>query len=427
MKKKVLIIVENNPFPHDLRVRYEATALHANGYEVTVLSPRGKGFERGHEIIAGIHVYRHPMPSWGDSALGHLLEYSSALFWQFVYAVWIYLCHHFHVIQGCNPPDDIFLVALPFRLLGVSYIFDHHDVCPELYLSIYDRKGILYRLQCWLERLTFKSSDVVLSTNSSYRDIATGRGGMDPRDVFVVRNGPNLDRVRPAAPNTSLKRGKRYLVGYVGVMGVQEGLDFLVAVAAYIKNSGRHDIHFACVGKGSQLAALQELVHSQGLDDTLTFTGPVSDEELMTILSTADICVNPDTPCAMNNLSTMIKIMEYMALGKPIVQFDLKEGRVSAGEASLYVDKDKGVPGFAEKIEWLLDRPDERRRMGELGRQRVEHELKWEHSVRHLLAAYDRAFYKARRNVNCPCDFSSEKAIPSVPESTKQKRGAFGG
>ena len=394
MKKKVLIIVENMSVPFDPRVWREAKALQKNGFDVTVLCPRFKGQARGHEIIDGIHIYRHLLAQEGHRFLGYLLEYSSALFWEFLYAWWIYLRHGFYVIQGCNPPDTIFLVALPFKLLGVKYIFDHHDANPELYFAKWGTRGVVYKLQVWLEKLTYRFSDVVMTTNSSYSDLAVNRGGLDPADVFVVRNGPDCESFKAVPPKPDLKHNKRYLVGYVGTMSVQEGLDILLDVALHIKNLGRHDIHFTCVGGGPALAELRNMVKEKNLEDMVNFTGRIPYQELLEILSTADVCVNPDRPCEMNDISTMHKIMEYMALGKPIVQFDLKEGRISAQEASLYASNSNQVPDFAAQILWLLENEDARKTMGEFGRKRVEKELAWEYSVQNLLAAYGRAFSK---------------------------------
>ncbi len=401
MKNKILIIVENLPVPFDGRVWKEACALRDEGYEVTVLCPRGKGYAKGHEVLEGINIYRHPMPKEGNSPLGYAWEYSSALLWEFLYAGWIYLQRGFHVIQGCNPPDDIFLVALPFKLFGVKYIFDHHDANPELYLSKYGKKGFFYRVQVWLEKFTYRFSDVVMATNNSYKELAVSRGGLAEKDVFIVRNGPDLNTFTAVSPNPALKHGKPYLIGYVGTMSTQEGLDILLEVALYIKRLGRCDIHFTCVGGGPGLAGLRQMVWDTNLEDMVNFTGRIPDEQLVEILSTADVCVNPDKPCEMNNISTMIKIMEYMALGKPIVQFDLKEGRLSAGEASLYCDKINSVSSFADKILWLLENPDERKRMGEFGRKRVEEQLAWQYSVENLLAAYQRAFSKRKQSSTC--------------------------
>jgi len=408
MRKKLLIIVENLPVPFDTRVWKEATSLRQNGYDVTVLCPRGKGYEKSHEVIDGVRIYRHAAPKEGNGALGYLYEYGTALLWEFVFTWWIYLRHGFQVIQGCNPPDNIFLIALPFKLFGVRYIFDHHDANPELYLSKFESEDLLYRIQLWLEKMTYRASDVVMTTNGSYRGLALTRGGLDPENVFIVRNGPDVKTFVPVTPNPARKQGKPYLVGYVGTMSVQEGLDLLLDVAAQIRDMGRNDIHFTCIGGGPGLAQLRTMAKEKGLEDIVTFTGRIPTEVLVEILSTADVCVNPDRPCEMNDISTMIKIMEYMALGKPIVQFDLKEGRFSAQEASLYADKHNGVLDFTTKILWLLDHPEERERMGQLGRRRVEEHLAWEYSVPHLLAAY-------RRALN---DKSWRSAVADVPSGT---------
>ena len=394
MTRKVLIIVENLPVPFDGRVWKEACALRDAGYQVTVLCPRGKGYAANYELLEGVHVYRHPMPKEGNTPAGYLWEYGWALFWEFFYSWWIFLRRGFQVIQGCNPPDNIFLIALPFKLFGVKYIFDHHDANPELYYSKYERMDFFYRAQVWLEKMTFRYSDVSIATNESYKALAVSRGGLRPEDVFVVRNGPDLETFKLLPPQPALKYGKPYLVGYVGTMSIQEGLDILLDVALNIKNRGRRDVHFTCVGGGPGLPGLRALLKEKKLEDTVNFTGRVPDQALLEVLSTADVCVNPDKPCEMNDISTMIKIMEYMALGKPIVQFDLKEGRYSAGEAALYSDNHDLVTDFANKILWLLDHSEERQRMGAFGRRRVEGQLAWEYSIANLLAAYDRTFSK---------------------------------
>lgn len=236
-----------------------------------------------------------------------------------------------------------------------------------------------------------------MSTNNSYRENALTRGGMRAEDVFVVRNGPDPRTFKAVTPNPALKYGKQFLVGYVGNMGSQEGLDILLDAVQELKRQGRRDVYFTCIGRGPGLASLEKMTKEKDVEDMVRFTGRIPDADLLEILSTADVCVNPDRPCAMNSMSTMIKIMEYMALGKPIVQFEGVEGRVSAEGSSLYCKGDGNIAlDFAEKIAWLLDRPEERARMGKLGRRRVEEHLAWEHSVPHLLAAYERTFNKMR-------------------------------
>ena len=421
MAQRILIIVENLPVPFDMRVWKEATSLHEAGYSVTVLSPRGKGYEQRFEVLDGIRVYRHPLPKEGNSTFGYVREYASALFWEFFYTWWIYLRAGFDVIQGCNPPDNIFLIALPFKLLGVKYIFDHHDANPELYLSKYGKRGVLYHIQVWLEKLTYRVSDAVMATNGSYRDLAITRGGLNPEDVFVVRNGPDLQTFKAVALIPSLKYGKSYLIAYVGTMSIQDGLDILVDVALHIKNLGRRDVHFTCVGGGPELPTLRKMVQDKKLGDMVNFTGRIPDHQLLEILSTADVCVNPDKPCEMNNISTMIKIMEYMALGKPIVQFDLKEGRFSAQGASLYADTENQVPDFAAKIIWLLENPIERARMGAIGRARVERELAWTYSLENLLAAYDRALDGRSATKSTWPDFSRQTARTKNPSNGESR------
>jgi glycosyltransferase involved in cell wall biosynthesis len=369
----------------------EALALRAHGYEVSIICPKGRGYEKSYELLDGVHIHRHPLAIEADSALGYGVEYSLSLVMEFALAVRIALTRGFDVIHGCNPPDTIFLIARFFKLFGKRFIFDHHDINPELYEAKFGRRDVWYRLLCRLERWTFAAADVSIATNESYRKIAIERGGMAPERVFVVRSGADLSRVRLVQPRAELRRGRRYLVGYVGVIGKQEGLDLLLESIAFLRGElARDDIQFAIIGDGTELPALRELSRRLEVDSCVEFTGRVPDEELWTILSTADVCVNPDRANAMNDKSTMNKILEYMALGKPIVQFDLMEGRHSAGDASLYAQAND-ARDLALKLCELLDDPVRRQRMGEFGRQRIESELAWHHQVPPLLAAYEMA------------------------------------
>jgi glycosyltransferase involved in cell wall biosynthesis len=389
--RKVLIIVENLPLPFDRRVWHEAKTLTAAGATVSVICPTGKGYEKRYEVIEGVHIHRHPL-SEASGKLAYFSEYLSALFWETLLAWKIKLTRGFDVIQGCNPPDLIFLVAWQFRPLGVRYIFDHHDINPELFEAKFNKtSGLFFRGLKLVERLTFRTAKVSIATNQSYRRIAIERGGMDPADVFVVRSGPDLRRLVPVPPVEKWKNGRRFLVGYVGVMGDQEGIDLLIdAIEKIVKREGRQDIQFVLVGGGPSLRPLQDLAASRGLADYVTFTGRAPDQDLMEVLSTSDVCVNPDRVNAMNDKSTMNKIMEYMAFAKPIVQFDVTEGRFSAQEASLYA-KANDTDDLAAKIRQLIDDPDQRARMGASGQQRVHAELGWEKQIAPLIAAYLRA------------------------------------
>ncbi|MEI9995401.1 MAG: glycosyltransferase family 4 protein [Rhizomicrobium sp.] len=385
----VLIIVENLPVPFDRRVWSEATTLQAAGYRVAVICPKGADARKSHEVLDGIHIYRHPLPFDAEGGLGYVVEYASALFFEFVLTCWIWLRHGFDVIHACNPPDTIFLIAWPFKLLGKKFLFDHHDINPELYLAKFGSKDRFYQLLCWLERCTFHAADASLATNESYRRIAIERGGMAPDKVFVVRSGPKLERLRIVPPNAARKHGARHLIGYVGVIGQQEGIDLLLEAAKHMTQTlGRTDIRFAIIGGGPALNAMKALSVRLGVDGQVEFYGRVPDDVLLEVLNTADVCVNPDRVNAMNDKSTMNKIMEYMALAKPIVQFELTEGRYSAGEASLYAAPNDPVD-FARKILELLDDPAKRAAMGAFGRNRVETELVWEREAPKLLAAYD--------------------------------------
>ena len=387
--RRVLIIVENLPCPFDRRVMQEARTLTAAGYSVSIISPQAKGYEKSFERIDGIDIHRHPLPREADGALGYLLEYGVALFWEFWLSLKILFGRGFDVIHACNPPDTIFLIGGFYKLFGKKFVFDHHDINPELYEAKFGKRGFGYQLLTALERLTFRTADMVISTNESYRKIALTRGAVKERDIFVVRSGPDLTRLKQVPPNPALKKGRKYLVGYVGVMGKQEGIDLLLqAVQLIVKHLGRTDIHFGLVGGGTELAAMRQLAKDLGVAEYVTFTGRVPDAELLEMLNTADICVNPDRANDMNDRSTMNKVMEYMALGKPLVQFDLTEGRVSAGDAAWYA-RPNDVADLAQKMVSLLNEPEQRARMSEVGRERIEHVLSWQHEAPRLLAAYE--------------------------------------
>jgi len=387
MPRRVLILVENLPSPFDRRVWQEATTLRDAGYAVSIICPTGRGYENKHEAIDGIDIWRYDLSTEAEGAIGYALEYFVALSWTFLLSLRVFFGRGFDVIHACNPPDLFFLIGNFFKLFGRKFVFDHHDANPELYEAKFGRRDLFWKAMCLLERMTFRFADVSIATNESYRRIAIERGGMPPERVFVVRSGPSLERLRIGPSDERLKNGKKYLVGYVGVMGRQEGIDLLLQAVQHLLQQGRRDIHFGLVGGGTSLEEMQALAISLGVEDYVTFTGRVPDAELLAMLNTADVCVNPDVANAMNDISTMNKIMEYMALGKPIVQFDLTEGRFSAQDASLYAKKNDPAD-FAVKIIELLDDPAKRAAMGAFGRRRVQQELEWRYEAPKLLAAY---------------------------------------
>jgi glycosyltransferase involved in cell wall biosynthesis len=391
--RRILILVENLPVPLDRRVWLEATTLVQAGYEVNVICPTGRGWDAPFEVIEGVHIWRYPEPPEAHSgALAYAREWGSAL-WQMARLMRVVRRERgFDVVQGCNPPDLLFLLALWWRPRGVRFLFDHHDVCPELFEAKFGKRGLLYQIMRVFERLTFATASVSIATNESFRRIALERGRMRPEDVFVVRSAPRVESFLPGPGDASVRRGAGTVLGYVGVIGQQEGMDLLVAAVAHLVGPlGHADVHVVIVGFGPALAEVQADVAARGLSSHFTFTGPLYGERLLDALNAIDIGVAPDPKNPMNDISTMNKVMEYMALEKPVVQFDLTEGRASAGDASVYAQPNDPVD-FARQIAALIDRPQDRASMGRVGRARVMDRLSWAHSAPSLLAAYDRIF-----------------------------------
>ena len=388
-KGRVLIVVENLPVPFDRRVWLEATTLRAAGYEVSVICPKGKGHVAEYEQLDGVSIYRHDLPEEGSGALGYLREYTAALYWQFRLARRVWRERGFDVVHICNPPDVMFLLAGWYKFTrGVRVIFDHHDVNPELYVEKFGRKDFFYRALVLLEKLTMRTADVVISTNESYRRIAVERGRKRPEEVFVVRSAPPLERFRRLPLNEEHKFGHRYLVGYVGIMAEQDGVDYLVRAAHEVARvRGRDDIGFLLVGGGTSLPKLQALAEELGVAEHVRFAGFRTGDELLEMLSAVDVAVAPDPISPYNDVCTMNKVLEYMALGIPIVQFDLREGRASAGEAAVYVPKNDHKL-LADQVLRLLDDPEARSRMGAVGMDRMRTRLSWELQAPRLLEAY---------------------------------------
>ncbi|MFE6861302.1 glycosyltransferase family 4 protein [Nocardia sp. NPDC057668] len=394
MSGHILILVENLSVPFDRRVWQESRALVAAGYRVTVICPMGAKADREPEVtLEGVRILRYPLRAATGGPAGYLREYSLALWHTLRLALRVRREGPVHVVQACNPPDLLFLVALVLRVGGTRFVFDHHDLVPELFLSRFTGgKGALYRASKLLERLTFACADAVISTNESYRRAAIDRGGMAPDRVRVVRSAPDLSRFVPRPPDPALKRGKRYLGAYLGVMGPQDGVDYALRAVAYLRDTlGRDDTHFVFMGGGDAFEDLVALSKELGVADIVEFTGRVPDEFVQTCLSTADVCLSPDPKNPLNDVSTMNKVVEYMAMSRPLVSFDLIEARVSAGAAAVYVP-DNDEAGFAAAIGALLDDPDRRARMGALGRERVERELSWDTSRENLVDFYAGVF-----------------------------------
>ncbi len=386
----VCIIIENLTVPVDRRMWQEARTLAEAGHRVSVVCPTGRGFEQTYEVRDGIEIYRHKL--WEASGpAGYFLEYAVALASEFRLALKAYRRTHFRIIHAANPPDTIFLIALFFRIFGVRFIFDHHDLNPELYEAKFGRRGLFYRFVCLAERLTYRTATVSIATNESYRQVALTRGGMRPERAFVVKSCPDLKNICIGPPRPELKLGKPFMVVYVGVMGPQDGLDLLLESIRYIvQEAGRHDVSFSLIGRGSETQKLKAWTAEKGLDSCVTFTGRVPDAEMWAYLSTADLGVAPDPKNPMNDKSTMNKILEYMAFGLPVVLYDLTEGRRSAGDAALYARPNDPID-FARRMLTLLDSEELRRTLGARARKKIEDGLNWDTEKRALLEAYEAA------------------------------------
>ena len=400
------MLVENF-YPQDPRVRNEACLLTSAGHQVSVICLRKRG-QAPFEIIDGVKVYRVPRlelfnktPAGNSSWVGRaLLKLKAALGYVFEYgyfttacltvSTYIFLRYGFDVLHAHNPPDTLFLVALPFKLLGKKFVFDHHDLCPELYLSRYGaRPGLYTRVLTWFEWCSLKLADVTIATNESYKSVQIQRGKRSPDTIFVVRNGPDARRMNPVAPSPRLRKMNKAILCYIGSLNPQDGVDYLLRSLHHMVHVlKREDFHCVIMGTGDSLQDLRSLALKLELNGQVDIRGFVSEEELQANLAAADICVDPDPSSPLNDVSTWIKIMEYMAYQKPIVSFDLKETHFSAQDAALYVPPNQEAE-FAKAITKLIDQPQLRQKMGALGRARVERDLQWSVVGKNLLAAYD--------------------------------------
>ncbi len=394
-KNKVLIIVENLPVPHDKRVWQEARSLTRAGYTVAVISPKGKGCQRSHESIEGVSIYRYPQLHEARGAAGYLIEYPWAFVWQFALAAWVYLTSGFSVIHACNPPDNIFVIARVFRLFcGTRFVFDHHDGNPELWVAKGGaRRGVVHGALCFLERQSFRAADVSLAVNGHFRKVAESRGGMSPDSVFLVRNAPDrrlVEQVLERTRQLNVARSQHCIVGFMGVMGVQDGVANLIHVIhLLVTELKRDDMFFRIMGDGPELEIVKALAAELGILDHVEFTGWVSGDDYLCNLASCDIGVNADTANGYNEYCSPNKIYEYMLFGLPIVQFDLPEATLVSGAAALNARVNDNRD-MAAKLIQLADDEDLRADMGSQGRARVLEHFLWDNSERELLKAYQR-------------------------------------
>jgi glycosyltransferase involved in cell wall biosynthesis len=382
----------NNPFPQDRRVSQEAFSLAAAGYRVAVVCPRADG-QSSREVVRGVSVYRYRKPFDAKGAFGYAVEYLQATVAAFVLSLQVALREGFDVIHAHNPPDTYWFPAAIYKLFGKRFVYDHHDLSPEMYAARFPqstRRSIVNMLIV-LEKLSYRLADRVIATNESYRVNAIERGGVDPARVTIVRNGPNLERIHPVDGDATLRSQASTILGYAGVMGYQDGLDHLLrAMRHLVYDLGRTDVLAVLIGNGDAYAEMRQMATRLEIDNYVSFTGHVPEDEMVRLLSASDICLDPDPSNAYTDRSTMIKMMEYMAIGKPIVAFDLPEHRVTAGDAAVYVRSNDDLE-FARAIGDLIDDPARRARMGEAGRRRVR-ELSWDCAVPYLLDVYGELF-----------------------------------
>ena len=390
-RRRALILVEDLPVPFDRRVWTEAKTLRDAGWTVAVISPKGEGARRWHERIDGIEVFRYPLPTTAAGFVNHVAEYAVAIPATLILALLAWRGRRFDIVHACNPPDFLFPIGWLFKRLGAAFVFDQHDLSPEVYVAQGGRRGgLVHRVLLWCERRTYRTADVIIATNETYRRFALERGGVDPQRVFVVRSSPDPARIHAVEPDPALRDGRAHLVAYLGTMGPQDGVDLFVEAARHITAARPGTIRFFAMGGGPMLEALREQVRRDGLDADVTFTGRVPDEFVRRVLSTTDVAISPDPANDFNEHCTMNKTLEYMAVGVPVVAFDLAETRISAADAAAYATPNDPSQLAALTIE-LLDDPGRRARMGQVGRERVSGALSWQHSARNLLAAYEAA------------------------------------
>ena len=390
--RRVLIVVQNLPVPFDRRVWLEATTLARAGYKVSVICPKARGFTCSFEMLEDVHIYRYGLPVDAQRSFGFVAEF----LWCFVRTAMktirvAVVGRGFDVLHVCNPPETYWPLARFWKRFGKRFLFDHHDLSPEMYEAKFGSAGgrTVAGLR-FLERMTFRAADLVVTTNESHKRVAVERGGVAPENVYVVRSGPDLERLTVYPPDPAWRNGRRHLIAYLGEICKQDGVEHLVRAMKLLRDDfGHADVHCVFVGGGPHQPAVKAYAEQIGVAGRCTFTGRVSDEQLCRILSSADVGVDPDPRNDWSDRSTMNKIMEYMFFGLPVVGYELTENRVSAGEAALFATPNQERE-LARRIAELLEDPARRQRMSQVGRDRVRRVLSWEHSAPVLLAAYDR-------------------------------------
>lgn len=389
-ERSCVIIVENLPVPFDRRVWQEALALRQAGWKVSVICPATERYSKSRAEIDGIAIYRHPLPLEARGASGFLVEYSAALFHEFRLLFKVWRERGFQVIQACNPPDLIFLVALPFKLFGKRFIFDHHDVNPELFEAKFGKRGLMHKLLLLAEKLTFKSADLVVSANSTFRDIAIQRGGKRPDDVITVYSIPDKSRMRRVPADTTLHRGKRLLLGYIGIIGDQDGVDHMVRAIDYlVRERNFTDFRAVIVGDGPALASVQELATELNLEDYITFTGYLSGDALLKTVSAFDIGVIPDPVNEYNDKISMNKVFEYSALGIPSVAYPLSETRRLLGAAGIFA-RGADPADLANACFTVMADEDLRKRCGAAAATLAATSFSWDRESRKYVGAFER-------------------------------------
>ena len=384
------MLLENNPYPQDGRVRQEAQSLTKAGYRVTVISPRASE-QPWHDTIDGVRVYRFPAPPEADGLLGYLWEYGYAMMALFLISVWVFLRSGFDVVHTHNPPDTFVLIAAFFKLFGKRFVYDHHDLSPEMYRALFGKAGspLIYKVLLWLEKSSCRLADRVIATNGSYKTTEMERNGVPEERITIVRNGPDLNRLQAVAVDPALKQPGKTTICYVGDMGHHDGVDYLLrSLKHLVEDLNRPDFFCVLVGGGDAWPEVKLLAAELNLIDYVLFVGKVPHTEVARYLSAADICVAPEPSNDYNDRSTMIKMTEYLALGKATVAFDLPEHRVTAQEAALYARPNDELD-FAQKIASLMDNPEQRHRMGKIGRRRIDTALAWPYQEEHLLKVYE--------------------------------------